>query len=328
MRNTPLVQPSSRETEVQSTVDQKIVLLVHADPVQRERLCDILGRAGFEAVTANNGKEAIEAICSRPPLCIIVQEDLSASPNGVVLSELKADTVYGHLPVIVLVDARELERIDWYCLPADDYLVEPADERELVSRVRLSIARIQRDMHANPLTGLPGNPSIMLAAERRIHAQIPFALAHADLDSFKPFNDRYGFARGDEVIRMTARLLVNTVESLGCADTHVGHIGGDDFIFIVPSEHVETVCQRFLQDFGQIILNFYDSEDLERGGIASVSRKGDAQTFPIMTCSIGVIDTAITPVQHIGELSARVADVKSFAKKMPGSAYLIDRRKS
>ncbi|MDX9973100.1 MAG: diguanylate cyclase [FCB group bacterium] len=312
---------------MQPAADQETILLVHPDPVRRERLNDLLRRAGFDVATANNGKEAIEAICARPPRCMIVRENLAASPNGTVLPGMKSDTIYGHLPIVVLVDKDDLEHVDWYCLPADDYLVEPVDELDLVSRVKLSIARIQRDVHANPLTGLPGNPSIMHAAEQRIHAHIPFALAHADLDSFKPFNDRYGFARGDEVIRMTARLLLNTVESLGCADTHVGHIGGDDFIFIVPSEWAETICQRFLQDFGQIIVNFYDPEDLERGGIASVTRKGDEQTFPIMTCSIGVIDTAITPVQHIGELSARVADVKSFAKKMPGSAYLIDRRK-
>lgn len=274
-----------------------------------------------------SGEEAVEAICAQPPLCVVVEEDLTDPFRQTVLAELKADNVYGHLPVVAIIAPEDLERIDWRCVPADDYVRKPVSERELVSRVLLSLARAQRDLHANPLTGLPGNPTIMLEAERRIATEIPFAMAHADLDSFKPFNDYYGFARGDEVLRMTARLLVNTVKSMDRGDTHVGHIGGDDFVFISPPECVEEICQRFLRDFDQIVVNFYDEGDQRKGEIRSVNRQGQAQTFTIMTCSIGVVDTAFSPVKHIADLCSRVAEVKTFAKKLPGSNYLVDRRK-
>jgi GGDEF domain-containing protein len=311
---------------VLTSVDRPTILVVYANSGERERVRDVLDSAGFDVATAGNGKEAVEAICARPPLCVVIEEDLSQSFEGSILAELKGDNVYGHLPIVAVLDPEELDGIDWRRLPADDYVVKPVYDRDLVSRVKLSMARAQRDIHANPLTGLPGNPTIMIEAERRLQAGTPFGLAHADLDSFKPFNDHYGFARGDEVIRMTARLLVNTVRALDSSDTHVGHIGGDDFVFLAPSDFVETVCRDFLRDFDQIIPNFYDPDDLMRGSIASVNRKGEAQTFPIMTCSIGVVDTATAAIQHIGDLCHRVAEVKSFAKKLPGSNYLIDRR--
>jgi diguanylate cyclase (GGDEF)-like protein len=312
---------------VQTSVERAIVLVVHPDPDQLQRLSETLERADFEVVTAARGREAIEAICARPPMCAVIKEDFFNPLNASIVADLKADNVYGHVPILAVLEESELNGADWTRLPVDDYLVAPLSESELLSRVRLSIARIQRDIHANPLTGLPGNPSIMLQAERRIRTGLPFALAHADLDSFKPFNDHYGFARGDEVIRMTARLIANTIKSLDSPDTHVGHIGGDDFVFMVPPELADTACTRFLQDFDQIVMNFYDPEDIEQGGINSVNRQGVAQTFPIMTCSIGVVDTGQIPVQHIGELCSRLAEVKSFAKKLPGSSYLIDRRK-
>lgn len=311
-----------------TTADRATVLVIHPDAEELQCTREMLERARFDVVEARSGKEAVEAICARTPLCVVVEEDLSDAFNGSVLAELKADNVYGHLPVIAIVTSEELERIDWHCVPADDFVLKPFTERDLVSRVSLSLARAQRDLHANPLTGLPGNPTIMLEAERRLRADVRFTFAHADLDSFKPFNDRYGFARGDEVIRMTARLLVNTVRATERNDTYVGHIGGDDFVFIAPPECAEEICEHFLRDFDQIVVNFYDEADRARGAIDSVSRQGQAQSFPLMTCSIGVIDTGYTPIKHIGDLCSRVAEVKSFAKKLPGSNYLIDRRRT
>ncbi len=309
-------------------MDRATVLVVQANDVKVESTRRALEDASFTVTTADNGKEAIESICALPPLCVVIQENLTDSLNGSILAELKSDNVYGHLPVIAVVTEEDLHRgLDWEQLPADDYVVEPYSEEELVSRIKLALARARRDLHANPLTGLPGNPTIMMEAERRLAAGVHFAVAHADLDHFKAFNDRYGFARGDEVLRMSARVIANTVRGLNAIDTYVGHIGGDDFVFIVPSELAVEACERILRDFDQIVPNFYDDEDRVRGSIHSTDRKGLPQVFPLMTCSIAVVDTSTSPMQHIGDLCTRVAEVKSFAKKVPGSNFLVDRRK-
>ena len=286
-----------------------------------------LEAAGYGVIPAYNGSKALEAIYADPPQCIVVPHGHAGSADGTLLDDLKGDSVYGHLPVIVTVSAEELAQIDWARVRADDYLVTPVDDAELVSRVRLCLARAQRDLNANPLTGLPGNLAILREAERRLAAGQPFAVAYLDLDHFKPFNDKYGFSRGDEVLRMTARILVNAIRRLNNPDTCIGHVGGDDFLFMTPSALMEQACKDVLRDFDLIVPNFYDEADRASGQILSVSRTGEQQTFPLMSCSIAVVDAGAVEVQHLADISSRSAEVKKYAKGLPGSNYLMDRRK-
>jgi len=288
----------------------------------------ILERAGFRVTTAYTAVAAIEQIYAAPPDCLLIEH--AAGPltarNG-LLAELKSDNVYGHLPAILVLPGEDLEKgINWKDNPADDYLTIPFTETELTARVSLCIARAQRDMDANPLSGLPGNIPIIREAERRIAAGTPFAMGYLDIDNFKPFNDKYGFSRGDEVLRMTTRLLVNAIRTTESNDTYVGHIGGDDFVFMVPSAVVAKACKRIVADFDAIVPSFYDEEDRRSGIIQSSDRKGVVQTFPLMTVSVAVVDTGAARISHVADLSTRAAEVKHFTKALPGSNFVIDRR--
>lgn len=291
-------------------------------------LVDALDAAGFKASAAYTGTAILSSIYADPPQCVVVPHGLCASGNsGPLLLQLKGDAVYGHLPVILTLTQEEAEAADWSRLPADDYVVTPFSSGELVSRVRLCLARTQRDVNANPLTGLPGNISILREAERRLAAGQHFAMAYADLDYFKAFNDKYGFARGDEILRMTARIIVNAIAGLGSAETYVGHVGGDDFIFATPPALMVRACEEITRNFDLIVPNFYDDDDRAAGGIHSVDRQGSAAVFPLMGISLAVVDTSISAIQHLADISARAAQVKKFAKAVPGSNYVIDRRK-
>lgn len=308
--------------------EQIMVLIVdaQADVLGAER--DALERAGFAVNVASSESALIEMLQSTVPQVILAAEQFTALGGGHLLELVKRETFFGHIPAIVLLEEGTFARgIDWLQIPADDYLVRPVPQEELLNRVRLNIARAQRDINANPLTGLPGNVSILREAERRLASAVPFAIAHLDIDNFKPFNDKYGFARGDEVLRMTARILTNVLGTIDGRDVFIGHVGGDDFIFILPPKLVDRACREVLDNFDVIVANFYDDEDRARGAIQSVDRQGRPQEFPLMTCSIGVIDTTQTPVRHLADISARAAEVKRFAKSLPGSNYLIDRRK-
>lgn len=289
---------------------------------------EALERAGFIVNVATNESTLLELLQSAPPRVILVAEQFTMLGGGCLLELVKHETFFGHIPAIVLLSHDAISRgIDWMQTPADDYLVRPVSEVELLSRVRLNIARAQRDVNANPLTGLPGNVSILREAERRLTSGVSFAIAYLDIDNFKSFNDKYGFARGDEVLRMTARVLTNVLGTIDGRDVFIGHVGGDDFIFVLPSNLVDRACREVLGNFDVIVANFYDDEDRMRGAIHSVDRQGRPQEFPLMTCSIAVIDTAQTPVGHLADISARAAEVKRFAKSLPGSNYLVDRRK-
>jgi len=282
---------------------------------------------GRHVVTVDSGSSTTEVIHECPPSCLIMRWDLRNSDGQSLLNELKSDNVYGHLPVIVTINQEELSQLDWREVPADDYLLLPLRQHNTLARIHLCEARALRDLHANPLSGLPGNLPIIREAERRLASKRPFAVAYLDIDHFKSFNDKYGFSRGDEVLRMTARLLVNAVRQAGHSDAYAGHVGGDDFIFMAPCDMMDRLCQTIIQSFDMVVPNFYDEDDRIRGAIISVDRQDNPQTYPLMGCSIAVIDTAASEIRHVGDISSRAAEVKKYAKSIPGSNYIIDRRK-
>ncbi|MCF6285069.1 MAG: diguanylate cyclase [Candidatus Hydrogenedentes bacterium] len=304
----------------------KILVVVSADG-DCGSIVGMLTDAGYQAQPVVEPDLLQAIIQEAPPGCIIVPYGLRGPDGGTSLVEsLKSDTIYGHLPMITTLPAAALRGIDWGDVQVDDFLLEPFERDTLLARVQICLARAQRDQDANPLTGLPGNLAIIREAESRLKKDTPFCVAYLDLDNFKPFNDKYGFLRGDEVLRMTARIVVNAVRALNRNDTHVGHVGGDDFIFILPPGVAQSTCDEVTKNFDLLIPNFYDVEDRIRGAIHSIDRQGDSRTFSLMTCSIAVVDTSLHPVKHIADISARAAQVKKLAKSVEGSNTYFDRR--
>jgi diguanylate cyclase (GGDEF)-like protein len=302
-------------------------VLLALPPQRAAAAASALEAADLRPVVASLANEVLDTLYSQPPHCLVLPIGMAGPHGNRLLDELKSDNLYGHLPVIVVVSEAELAAgIDWRRVLADDYVMEAFSDAELISRVRLCLARAQRDLHANPLTGLPGNVTIMQEAEQRLAEGEAFAMAYLDIDHFKAFNDKYGFGRGDEVLRMTARVLLNAVRALKDPMAYVGHVGGDDFIFMVSADRAVQACQDVLRHFDLIVPNFYDEEDRINGSIHSVDRQGNPHTYPLMSCSIAVIDTARSDPRHVGEIVSRAAQVKKFAKDLPGSNFVIDRR--
>ena len=303
------------------------ILVVDSDSRQNEHAVLTLQQFGFVATPVAKPNLIQSLIQETPPNCIIVPMDLQGTRPGISLAEeIKNDTIYGHLPTIMTLTPSEVPTVDWVRLRVDEFLVAPYSAEELLARVQICLARAQRDLNANPLTGLPGNIAIIREAEARLNRGNAFAVAYLDLDHFKPFNDKYGFLRGDEVLRMTARVVVNAARAIKSEDTFVGHVGGDDYVLIAPSDLIGRACDEITRNFDLLISNFYDEEDRIRGAIHSIDRQGNSSAFSMMTCSIAVVDTSAHPVKHVADISARAAQVKKYAKSMRGSVTCYDRR--
>lgn len=179
---------------------------------------------------------------------------------------------------------------------------------------------------ASPLTRLPGGIAIENTVKQRIDNKIPFAFCMMDLDNFKPFNDRYGYARGNSVIKMTAEILVQVAKESGDATDFVGHIGGDDFVLVSTPERFEQQCRRVIEEFDRRIIDQYDDEDRKQKCIRSVSRQGEHLNFPIMTISIAAINSLKSTVHNYIEVGEIVAELKKYAKKFAKSNIAVDRR--
>lgn len=276
------------------------------------------------------GKDAIETLFQDPPDLLIVDNRLPDMTGAQLAQMVKGENVYRQLPVVLCVDSEDMVYPwNWNDVEVDDFLVRPYLESEVRDRINLTLLRSMRALDANPLSKLPGNTSIIQRIQDLIDKKEAFGLAYCDLDHFKSYNDKYGFARGDEVLMMTARLIVNTVKrhQPKCRFApFVGHVGGDDFVFLLPLELVEAACREVVRTFDDIVPNFYDREDRRRGCIESVDRKGEAQVFPIMALSIAVVANANAKLAHYGEASSIAMELKKKAKASPGSCYVLDQR--
>ncbi|WFS64039.1 diguanylate cyclase [Pseudodesulfovibrio thermohalotolerans] len=277
----------------------------------------------------DRGARAIELMFTDPPDLLVVDDRLTDISGRQVANLVKSENVYRQLPVVLCLDAVEGEEPwNWNQLEVDDFLVRPLDPAEVRNRINLTLCRAMRALDANPLSKLPGNTSIIQRIQQLIDSGDDFALAYCDLDYFKSYNDKYGFSRGDEVLMMAARVIVNTIRSYQGVSSFVGHVGGDDFVFILPSDKAEDACKRIIKAFDQIVPHFYDPEDRKRGNITSVDREGKTKVFPLMAISLAVVVNTGGRIGHYGEVSSIAVELKKKAKEVPESSYVIDRRKS
>lgn len=275
-----------------------------------------------------NVNRLFEVCFTDTPELILLDIDAMTANDAAIISTIKSDPLFGHLPILVITDAiRKLHAFHLRAL-IDDFTVTPLNVEDLTVRIGLCMSRAQKILETNPLTRLPGNITIIKEIQKRIDAAGVFALAYADMDHFKPFNDRYGFSRGDEVIRMTGRLITNIIKIRSPGDGFAGHIGGDDFVFIVPFEGVDVVCTEIIANFDEILPRFYDADEREKGYIESLDRDGKRRTYSVISLSIGVAHNKSLAFSHYGQASEIATEMKKYAKTFPGSCYRIDRRLS
>lgn len=188
---------------------------------------------------------------------------------------------------------------------------------------KITDMQIRNARYANPLTLLPGNVPIYEHLDEVLKNQLPFAIGYCDLDNFKPFNDVYGYDKGDLVIQAVAEILV------ACTDSYkdfVGHIGGDDFILILQSYDWQMRCQTILDSFESSVPNFYNDNDRQHGGIYSVDRHGNESFFPMLSLSIGLITPNITHHYSHHDIASLATEAKKQAKKQVGNSIFIDQR--
>lgn len=307
--------------------ERRHFFLVTADTDLQTGMSGLWPEAEITWTCFERGTSALEHLFSDPPDLLVVDAQLPDLPGVELIRLIKGENVYRQLPVVLcLPDEAALAEQDLSQLEIDDFLVRPFSSVVARGRLVLAYHRATRELDASPLTKLPGNTSIIHKIQDLIDRQEDFALAYIDLDHFKSFNDKYGFSRGDEVLLMTARVIVNSIRAFMGANTFVGHVGGDDFVFIVPPDKAESACQMVITNFDSIVPHFYDEEDRLRGAIHSVDRQGQAQVFPLMAISIAVVFNRGGRLKHFGEASQIAMNLKKEAKKNPASCYVLDKR--
>ena len=209
-----------------------------------------------------------------------------------------------------------------------EYVISSDSSNEYIYYAVKNITRLLSvNRTVSPLTGLPGNVQIQTELKKRLLKKEPFQVLYLDLDNFKAYNDVYGFIKGDEIIKLTARIITKNVHAVEDSEVFVGHIGGDDFVAIVDEKvNHDQICQNIIADFDTELVKYYNDIDIERGYIEVCNRRGKIEEFPLTSISIGVVVADKKRFSNILEIGEVGAQVKHLAKTTMGSSYAIDRR--
>jgi len=271
--------------------------------------------------------EEIDVALENIPQLIIINEDAVDKDVLELCKKVKNNPDNTITPIIVVSsNGSRKHRMRILNESVEYFIKKPVDEGYLYYTVKNITRLITLNRRMSPLTGLPGNVQIQSELRKHLLKKENFAVMYFDLDNFKAYNDVYGFLKGDEIIKYTSNIIVNVVHNNG--NGFVGHIGGDDFIAIVPDNNIEYICMDIIARFDNNIKRFYTDKDAESGYIEVANRKGIIEKFPLVSISVAVVVDENRRFNNILEIGDVAAQVKHAVKSVMGSSYTIDKRKN
>jgi diguanylate cyclase (GGDEF)-like protein len=263
------------------------------------------------------------------PGFLFVDADATGASGVALVRRLKSDAFTAIVPVVMLSGRHDPAEVEsWFAAGSDEVitgLFSPAEQRARIDAIQ---TRTVRDVSVHPSTRLPGTTEIEREIRRQLENGGEFAVCYADLDHFKEFNDRYSYYDGDRVIYILSRILHDVVKGLLETRGFVGHIGGDDFIFVIPLPEVNEVCTEIISVFDTLVPMQYNDQDRRAGYFFGKDRRGQLHRVPLMTLSIGIVTNRSRKFTHPAQVSELATEMKSYAKTLPGSVFVVDRRHS
>jgi diguanylate cyclase (GGDEF)-like protein len=282
---------------------------------------------GKTLIPVHDAAELEQMVLRALPALVLVDADSTGSTGLEVCRRLKQDPFTAIAPLVATSGRHQTERVmEWFGAGADEVVTPLLEPAEQGGRLDALLTRAERDVAVNPSTRLPGTTEIERAIRRRMEDGERFAVCYADLDHFKEYNDRYSYYDGDRVIYLVSRILHDVVKGMVERRGFVGHIGGDDFIFVIPVSDISQVCSEILSVFDTLIPFQYNEQDRRAGYYFGKDRRGQLHRVPLMTLSIGIVTNEYRHFAHPAQVSELATEMKSYAKTQPGSVFVVDRR--
>lgn len=272
--------------------------------------------------------ECLDIALKDIPALIIINEDNINHDVVQLCDKIRNNDDNAITPIIVVSSQDNQEhRIEILKAMATYFVKSPVNMELLYYTIKNITDLLYINRKVSPLTSLPGNVQIQAEMKKRLSRREYFVMLYIDLDNFKAYNDVYGFGNGDEIIKFTARTIINNVHKKEEDNNFIGHIGGDDFIAIVEDKDYEKICQDIIAEFDKGVLKYFNKEDLKKGYLEVANRKGITEQFPITSISIGAVEVDEGRFNNTLEIGEVGAQVKHLSKTIPGSTYVINRRK-
>lgn len=303
------------------------ILLIDHDPARAVQVLDPLSERGYGVCRAVDAREGLEKIYRDKPDLVLVSRDLPDLDGLHVCAALKNDLLLRHLPVFVLESGALLEvELAAREAGADECLCYPLDMGVLDGKIQQTFLRGVMGVNRHPVTGMPGFHAVYQRIRETIEGDRSFAVCFLDIRNFRHYNRRYGYARGDAVLRTTAQVLVRALQSRGRELDFLGHPGADDFVLITEPEDLEGLLAEILRQFDFCMIPLYEPADVRRGCFYWTDRSGKEVRSGLLFLSIAVItDEAERPV-HVARMLEQGAELLALAKKSRKSAWVRERR--
>ena len=270
----------------------------------------------------------LEVALRNIPTLLIIDEDNTDINIVEFCKSIRTNEDNSITPIIVVSSNREKEHaVEVLKTDVQYYIKKPLDDEFFYYTIKNIVGLLTKNRTVSPLTGLPGNVQIQTEMKKRLLNKDTFAILYFDLDNFKAYNDVYGFANGDEIIKFTARTISKHVHQLEASDNFIGHVGGDDFVSIIAQTDYDKLCKEIISEFDKYAVNYYNEVDVERGYVEVANRRGIIEQFPLTTISIAVLEVDSKIYKTTLEIGEIAGQIKHKAKAVLGSTYVINRRR-
>jgi len=298
----------------------KKILIVDDDKATIEYLEFLFSNTyGYEVRTAFSGDEALKSIESEIPDLVFLDLMMPKLSGYEVCCKIRANPRTINLPIILYTSTTlgSDEITKGIEIGADEFLIKPFNITELQVKLQRLLARHSEELGYNPLTKLPGNTYIEKELTNRLDREGEFAFCYLDIDNFRVYNNFYGYQKGDEVILFTANTIKIAISEMGNSADFIGHIGGDDFIFITSIDKADRICEYIIDRFDKIILKHYDEVDSGKGFMLARDKDDKLKEYPMMTVSIGILTNTIEEFMQLPIIIEKLTDLKIKARKDP-----------
>jgi len=298
----------------------KRILVGDNDLLNANLLAYSLEKEGFDTLCAYSGEEVLDKVYNAYPDLILLNVSLSDILVSNICRRLKNDPRSTYIPIVTFGAKNALEEIKILESGADGYITKIFEPKKVVSQINTYLRRTDYEKSLDPLTGLPGNFFIKEEIKKRINQREKFAVLYSNVANLKAFNKVYGFFQGDEVIKLIAKIINDTIKKIGDTTDFIGHRGGDEFVILTSPDKVDSICHEIISVFDEEIKSLYLPADLSKGYI-TVQEKDESSIFPIMTISIGVLINEKMKIDNYFQVHELTLEAKEEAKLLPGSSY-------
>jgi DNA-binding response OmpR family regulator len=306
----------------------KKVLIVSSDKNLRDVMKFCLEGWNYSVIVVDSIGSNIALVKKIYPDIVVVDVHTASRSRLDLCRLLKDDFGTASIPVITLINKKQLrsQLLD-VKQGVDDYLIKPPDPMDLRIRIEMAMRRSQYSFYATPLTGLPGGRIIEEALGERLRVKTPFSFGYLDIDNFKYFNDVYGYLKGDRAIMQTAYMLYSGIRRFGNKEDFIGHIGGDDFVFITSPDKFDDISRNLIGMFNKLMPFHYTEDDRRNGYLVAKDRTHIIKKIPLMSISVAIVNRGEgSEYTSTIEINEAVAEIKRYLKTFPGSKFMAERR--